>query len=101
MGHRTLLDNDTGFKNKLFPQVASTIGIKHVFSSPYYPEGSGHNANAQNFLKTYMQKHMSTELAWDEVVTIACATYNCILNEHSKDSAFFFMFGRDACMLLV
>ena len=30
-------DNGTEFKNKLFVQVASTLGMKQVFSAPYYP----------------------------------------------------------------
>ena len=32
-----LLDNETEFKNKLFAQVAFTLGMKQVFSSFYYP----------------------------------------------------------------
>ena len=36
-----------------------------------------------------------SELEWDEVVHIACSAYNFVPNEHSKESAFFLMFGRD------
>ena len=37
---------------------------------------------------------MSSESAWDEVIYIACSTYSFLPNEHSKESAFFLMFGR-------
>ena len=38
--------------------------------------------------------------AWDKVVHIACATYNFVPNEHSKNCALFLMFGVDAYMPL-
>ena len=36
----------------------------------------------------------------DDVIPLACATYNFLLNEHSKESLFFLMFGRDAILPL-
>ena len=36
-GAQHLSDNSTEFKSKLFVQVAFTLIIKQVFSSPYYP----------------------------------------------------------------
>ena len=38
---KILSENGTKFKNKLFVQVASTLGMKQVFSSTYYPSGNG------------------------------------------------------------
>ena len=35
--HKILSDNGTEFKTKLFVKVASTLGMKWVFSSSYYP----------------------------------------------------------------
>ena len=57
-------------------QVASTMGMKQVFSSPYYPQGNGCNENVHNILKTCIWKHVSSELAWYEVVHIAFADYH-------------------------
>ena len=34
-------------------------------------------------------------MEWDDVVPLACAAYNFLLNEHSKESPFFLMFGRE------
>ena len=45
-----LSDNDTEFKNK-FNYVASTLGMKQVFNSPYYPGGTGYIKNLYNFVK--------------------------------------------------
>ena len=42
-----------------------------------------------------MAKHVSPGLEWDEVCPIATAAYNFLPNEHSRESPFFLMFGRD------
>ena len=35
-------------------------------------------------------------MEWDDVVPLACAAYNFLPNEHSKESPFFLMFDREA-----
>ena len=35
-------------------------------------------------------------MEWDDVVPLACAAYNFLPHEHSKESPFFLMFGREA-----
>ena len=99
--HKILTDHGTEFKNKLFTQDASFWGMKLVFSSSYYPQGNGHIENLYNFLKTYIQSHIFSELACDEVTHMACAAYNIVSNGHSKESAFFLIFGWDVYTLLV
>ena len=42
-----------------------------------------------------MSKHISKTMEWDEVVNLATAAYNFFPNEHSRESPFFLMFGRD------
>ena len=42
----------------------------------------------------YSQTHIS-QLEWDGVVPLACAAYNFPPNEHSRESPFFLMYGRD------
>ena len=39
-------------------------------------------------------KHISAELAWDEVVHLACTAYNFVPNEHSNESAFSLCLGE-------
>ena len=38
---------------------------------------------------------MSSQLAWDEVAHIAYAAYDFVPKEHSKESKFSLMFGKD------
>ena len=42
-----------------------------------------------------MTKHISTTMEWDQVVHLATAAYNFFPNEHSRESPFYLMFGRD------
>ena len=77
-------DNETEFKNKVFMFVASTLGIKQVFSSPYYPCINGHIENVHSFLKTCIQKLVSSELTWDEGTHIASPAYHFVPIKDSK-----------------
>ena len=52
------------------------------------------------FLKACIAKHITPQLEWDDVVQLACAAYNFFPNEHSRESPFFLMFGRDPLLPL-
>ena len=99
--HKILLDNRTEFRNELFMWVDSTLGMKQIFSFLYYPQGNGNLEHIHNFHKTCIWKDVSSELAWDEVTHIACTAYNFVLNEHSKESVLFLIFGQDGYTPLV
>ena len=53
-----------------------------------------------DFLKTCISKHISKSLEWEQVILLACAAYNSLLNEHLKESPLFLMFGRGSIILL-
>ena len=96
---KILSDNGIEFKNKLFEQIAKELGIKHkMYTAPYRPSSNGCIKGFHNFLKACIAKHVSSQLEWTSVIPLACAAYNFLPNEHSKD--FFLMFGRDAVLPL-
>ena len=43
---------------------------------------------------------MSPQLEWDAVIPLAFGFYNCVPNEHTKESPFYTMFGRDPVLPL-
>ena len=47
-------------------------------------------------MKACISKHIYPTIEWDDVVPLACAAYNILSNEHSRESPFFHMFGREA-----
>ena len=93
---KILSDNGTEFKNKLFEDVAKQLGVEYkIYTPPYTPQSNGRIEGFHYFLKACISKHISPTLEWDDVVPLACVAYNFFPNEHSKESPFFLMFGRD------
>ena len=98
---KILSDNGTEFKNKLFEQVAKELGVEYkLYTPPYHPASNGHIEGFHAFLKACIAKHVMPQVEWDALVPLACAAYNFIPNEHSKESPFFLMFGRDPVLPL-
>ena len=94
-------DNGTEFKNKVFEQVAKELGLEYkLYTLPYHPASNGRIEGFHAFLKACIAKHVAPQLEWDVLVPLACAAYNFIPNEHSKESPFFLMFGRDPVLPL-
>ena len=66
-----------------------------LYTPPYHSASNGRIEGFHGFLKACIAKHVAPQLEWDVLTPLACAAYNFILNEHSKESPFFLMFGRD------
>ena len=98
---KILSDNGTEFKNKLMEEVSKELGVEYkVYSPPYRPQSNGRIESFHYFLKACIAKHITPQLEWDDVVQLACAAYNFFPNEHSRESPFFLMFGRDPLLPL-
>ena len=98
---KILSDNRTEFKNKIFEQVAKELGVVYkLYTPPYHPASNGRIEGFHAFLKACISKHITPQLEWDDLVPLACAAYNFIPNEHSKELPFFLMFGRDPVLPL-
>ena len=98
---KILSDNGTKFKNKIFEQVDKELGVEHkLYTPPYHPASNGRIEEFHAFLKACIAKHVVPQLEWDVLVPLACAGYNFIPNEHSKESPFFLTFGRDPILPL-
>ena len=98
---KILSDNGTEFKNKLMEEVSKELGVEYkVYLPPYRPQSNGRIESFHYFLKACIAKHITPQLEWDDVVPLACAAYNFFPNEHSRESPFFLMFGRDPLLPL-
>ena len=98
---KILSDNGTEFKNKLMEEVSKELGVKYkIYSPPYRPQSNGRIESFHYFLKACIAKHMAPQLEWDDIVPLACAAYSFLPNEHSRESPFFLMFGRDPLLPL-
>ena len=98
---KILSDNETEFKNKLMEEVSKELGVEFkVYSSPYWPQSNGGTESFHYFLKACIAKHINPQLEWDDIEPLACAAYNFLPNEHSRESPFFLMYGQDPLLPL-
>ena len=86
---------------KMFEQISKELGLEYkLYTQPYHPASHGRIEGFHAFLKACIDKHVAPQLEWDVLIPLACATYNFIPNEHSKESPFFLMFGRNPVLCL-
>ena len=98
---KILSDNGTEFKNKLFKQIAKELGVKYKkYINPYHSASNGLIEGFHVFLKACIAKHVSQQLEWDAVIPLTCEAYNFLPNEHTRESPFYIMFGRDPLLPL-
>ena len=94
---KLLMDNGTEFKNDLFSRVVGQLGVERkIYSPPYRLQSNGKIEGFHKFLKSCLAKHISRHREWDDIVPLVTASYNWLPNQHSKESPFFVIFGRDA-----
>ena len=88
-------------KKTMFEQVAKEPGLEYkLHTPPYHPASNDRIEGFHTFLKACIAKHVAPQLEWDVLIPLVCAAYNFIPNEHSKESPFFLMFGRDPVLPL-
>ena len=67
-----LQDNGTEFKTYQLMSVFDTLGIKKIYSNPYYPRDNSRIENVHNLLKRSIVKFMhGSQLKWDDVLPLA------------------------------
>ena len=74
----------------------NTLGIKSIYSNPYYPQGNGRIENVNNFLKHTIVKFIyGSQLEWDDVHPLATYCYNTAPLVDDLESPFYLVFGCD------
>ena len=80
-----------------FPGLQNSLELKGKFVHLHTDHSQTEELMGfHKFLKSCLAKHISRHYEWDNVVPLATASYNWLPNQHSKESPFFVMFGRDA-----
>ena len=78
---KILSDNGTEFKNKLFKEVASQLGVEcKVYTPPYRTQCNGKIEGFHKYLKSCIAKHITSNMEWDEFTDLATAAYNFVPN---------------------
>ena len=91
-----LEDSGKEFKNEQLMSVFNTLGIKCIYSTPYYHKGNGRIENVHNFLKCTIVKFTNgSQLEWDDALPLATYCYNIAPSVDDLESPFYLVYGRD------
>ena len=85
------------FLNKSLKELGEEYKL---YTPPYHPASNGRIEGFHAFLKAYISKHVVPQIEMDVLVPLTCAAYNFMPSEHSKESPFFLIFGRDPVLPL-
>ena len=71
-----LLDHGTEFKNQLMDEVHKQLGIDHILSTPYHPQGNGKLEVFHKCMETALKKLCGKDPTnWDKYVNQVLAGY--------------------------
>ena len=91
-----LQDNGTEFKTDQLISVFDILGIKHIYSNPYYPQGNGRIENVHNFLKLTIAKFVyGNSIKWDDDLPLATYCYNVTPSVDDLESSYYLVHGCD------
>ena len=91
-----LSDNGTDLKNSQMNTILKQLGIKHIYSNPYRPQGNSRIENIHNFLKWTLTKFLSSlDAKWDKVLPFTCYCFNSTPTADDLEIPVFLMHGRD------
>ena len=83
-------------KNEQLMSVFDGLGIKHIYSNPYYPKGNHRIKNVHNFLKfTIVKFTYGRQLEWDDTLPLAMYCFNIAPSVDGLESQFYLVHGRD------
>ena len=84
-----LSDNGSELKSSQMNTVLKQLGIKHIFSNPYRPQGNSCIENVHNFFKWMLTKFLSSaDAEWDKILPFACYCFNTTPRADDLESPF-------------
>ena len=90
-----LSDNGLELKNSQTKIILKQLGIKCIYSNPYWPQGNSWIENVHNFLKRTLIKFLSSsDVEWDKVLPLTCYCFNSTPTSDDLESLFFLIHGR-------
>ena len=92
---RLITDNGPNFRAKLLEQLCSLLETTHLFTTPYHPQFDGlcerFNRTLTSMLRGFVSKH---QVDWDTYLPYVMYAYRTSVQESTKETPFFLMFGR-------
>jgi len=99
---RTLLsDRGKNFLSRLVQEICDLFSVKKVNTTTYHPQTDGlterFNHTLCNMLAMYVSKHQRD---WDRFISFALFAYRTAVQDSTKETPFYLIYGRDPCLPL-
>eukprot|EP00112_Aurelia_sp_Birch-Aquarium-sp1_P017146 Seg3954.3 transcript_id=Seg3954.3/GoldUCD/mRNA.D3Y31 product="Retrovirus-related Pol polyprotein from transposon 412" protein_id=Seg3954.3/GoldUCD/D3Y31 len=100
--HHTLLsDRGKNFLWKLVQEIFDLFAVKKVNTTAYHPQTDGlterFNHPLCTMLSMYVSKHQRD---WDRFIPFALFAYRTAVQDSTKETPFYLIYGRDPCLPL-
>jgi transposase InsO family protein len=90
-----LSDKGTNFMSELFNEICSLVGTYKIHTSSWNPKADGlcerFNKTLGQTLRMYASSHQKD---WDKFIPFVLFSYRCAVQESTKESPFFLLYGR-------
>ncbi|XP_046686638.1 uncharacterized protein LOC124372302 [Homalodisca vitripennis] len=97
VAHKILSDRGTNFTSSLVKELLKGLGIRPVFTTAYHPMCNGLTEHFNGTLAKMLSNYVSTnQRDWDLYVSLTCFSYNTSVQETTRHTPFFLMYGREA-----
>ncbi|MCO5567636.1 hypothetical protein L7F22_021330 [Adiantum nelumboides] len=94
-----LSDRGSGFRADLLDALLENLSIKHVHSTPYYPQCNGLVEKTNGVLCKIITKHVRDRLQdWDKHLTAALWAYRTSFKVSTKFTPYHLVYGQEALL---
>ncbi|MCO5612039.1 hypothetical protein L7F22_066301 [Adiantum nelumboides] len=92
-----LSDRGIGFREDLLDAILENLGIKHVHSTPYYPQCNGLVEKTNGVLCNIITKHVKDRPQdWDKHLTAALWAYRTSFKVSTQFTPYHLVYGQEA-----
>ena len=91
-----LSDRGTNFLSDIILELCSLLGIKKINTSGYHPQTDGLVEKFNSTLQNMIAKSTDPNtMEWDKRLPLLLFAYRSVIQESTKESPFFLVYGRD------
>ena len=92
-----LSDQGTNFESRLFKELCTLMSIDKIRTTPYKPSTNGNVERLHATMHSMIAKLVSgNQRDWDEKLPVVAFAYRTSVQETTRFTPFFLMFGREA-----
>ena len=91
-----LTDQGSNFVNSLMKTVAKKFRISRVQTTAYRPQSNGSVERSHHVLWEYLKQYVDRYHEWDQLLKLACYSYNTSVHEGTRYTPYELVFGKIA-----